>query len=89
MELTIAASEFKAKCLDVLRRLSEGRLTRVTITHRGTPVALLTPPPPTPEQARSLLGCMAGTVHIPDGLDLTEPVFEGEWEAERGVPFNG
>lgn len=89
MELTIGASEFKAKCLDVLRRLRERRLTRVTITHKGAPVAVLTPPAVTEAEARSAFGCMAGTVHIPDDIDLTEPVFEGETDAEKGILYNG
>ena len=37
MEITIAASEFKAKCLDILRRLGDRRLSRVTDYPRGSP----------------------------------------------------
>ncbi|HEX8225183.1 MAG TPA: prevent-host-death protein [Allosphingosinicella sp.] len=87
MEITIAASEFKAKCLDILRRLGERRLSRVTITHRGTPVAVMTAPPPSEQDARSIIGSMAGTVWIDPDLDLTQPAFDGEMDAEKGILY--
>ena len=87
MEITIAASEFKAKCLDILRRLGERRLSRVTITHRGTPVAVMTAPPVCEKEARSIIGFMAGTVWIDPDLDLTRPVFEGDMDAEKGILY--
>ncbi|HEX8239960.1 MAG TPA: prevent-host-death protein [Allosphingosinicella sp.] len=89
MEITIAASEFKAKCLDILRRLGERRLSRVTITHRGSPVAVMTAPPLSGKEARSILGSMAGTVWIDPDLDLTAPVFDGEMEADTDILHRG
>ena len=42
-ELTINVTEFKAKCLDLFDRLNDGRLSKVTVTRRGKPVAVATP----------------------------------------------
>jgi len=89
MEITIAASEFKARCLDILRRLGDRRLSRVTITHRGSAVAVMTAPPMSEESARSVIGSMAGTVWIDPALDLTQPVFDGEMDAEKGLLYRG
>jgi prevent-host-death family protein len=47
---SFTATEFKAKCLEILDRLAARKLTRVTITKRGKVVAVLTPPE-TPEAA--------------------------------------
>lgn len=85
VELTIAASEFKAKCLDILKRLGEHSLTRVTVTRRGKPVAVMTPPGIDEATARAAFGSMAGTVKIAPGVDLTQPVFEGTMDAELGI----
>jgi antitoxin (DNA-binding transcriptional repressor) of toxin-antitoxin stability system len=40
----VSASEFKAKCLDILDRIHSRELERVVITKRGMAVALLLPP---------------------------------------------
>lgn len=79
----MSVTEFKAKCLDVFNRLADQRITGVTVTRRGTPVAEMVPPKPTEAQLKPLFGCMAGTVIVPPGVDLTEPFFEGEIEAEH------
>ena len=44
-ELVISASDFKAQCLDIMSRLAAHTLTRVTVTKRGKPVAVMGPPP--------------------------------------------
>ena len=81
-ELTIGASEFKAKCLEILKRLDEHRLRKVTITRRGKPVAELRPRPDASATVKgSILGCMKGSVVIPPGLDLTAPVFD--WDPDQ------
>ena len=41
---SFTATEFKAKCLDILDRVAAHKFTRVTITKRGKIVAVLTPP---------------------------------------------
>jgi hypothetical protein len=82
-DLTISVTEFKARCLAIFDDLEARRLKRVVVTRRRKPVAELTPPA---VEVPSLWGCMRGTVHIPPGVDLTEPSDE-EWEAdERNLP---
>lgn len=83
-ELTISASEFKAKCLDILDRLGDRRLREVVVTKRGKPVAVLTPPKVDEEAVRNIFGSMRGTFFIPDDIDLTEPIFDGVIEAAEG-----
>lgn len=84
MNETIGASEFKAKCLEVLDKVASGALERVVITKRGRPVAVLTPPEPSPQAVSGLHGFMRGSVVIPVGVDLTETVAE-PLDAEAGV----
>jgi prevent-host-death family protein len=84
-ETTISASEFKAKCLEILNQLSARKLTQVTITKRGRPVAILTPPKRAIEDVRQLYGCMKGTVVGLADIDLTEPVLQDKFLAEDGI----
>jgi len=81
---TINASEFKAKCLDILDRLAGHELERVVITKRGRVVAVLTPPPDDAASVRSLHGFMRGSVVIPSGVDLTAPVADEAFGAGAG-----
>ena len=57
---TMKASEFKARCLRLIKQMNQDG-EPVTVTNRGRPVAMLSP---LPEQARSasIIGAMAGTV---------------------------
>ena len=82
--LTIGASEFKAKCLDLLDRLGSRKLKRIVITKRGRPVAVLTPPEGERRVAEALYGCMEGSVILPDGLDLTAPILDEILHADEG-----
>ena len=41
---TVSASEFKAKCLNILDRVRTREFDRVVVTKRGVPVAVLVPP---------------------------------------------
>jgi antitoxin (DNA-binding transcriptional repressor) of toxin-antitoxin stability system len=82
-EVTISASEFKARCLTLFDRLADRKLRRVIVTKRGKPVAELVPP-----RARmpDLWGAMKGTVTIAPGVDLTAPVLdEDEFDAAKGI----
>jgi prevent-host-death family protein len=81
---TIAASEFKAKCLDILERLGSRQLERVVITKRGRPVAVLTPPVSTAEAVQGLHGFLRGSVLGLEGLDLTAPVLDEPLNADLG-----
>ena len=75
---TITATEFKAKCLDILDQVASHQIERVTITKRGKIVGILMPPEPPPGPPESLWGCMKGTFWIDPNCDLTEPVIEME-----------
>jgi antitoxin (DNA-binding transcriptional repressor) of toxin-antitoxin stability system len=64
MQITIAAGEFKAKCLQFT----------LVITKRGVPVAKLVP---TEEEPLQLFGALKGTVEITG--DIISPLDE-EWD---------
>ena len=81
---TISATEFKAKCLDILSRLSARKLNRVTITKHGRPVAILTPPDEAAEAVRQVYGFMEGSVSGLDNYDLTAPILDEPFLAESG-----
>ena len=81
---TISASEFKAKCLDILDRLADRSLERVVITKRGRVVAMLVPPEDVVAAVRQVHGFMRGSVAIPPGFDLTAPVADEPFGAEHG-----
>ena len=81
---TISATEFKAKCLEILDQLGERRLTRVSVTKRGRVVAVLTPPADEEAGIRGLHGFPRGSVVVPEGVDLTAPVLDEPLFAERG-----
>lgn len=83
-EITMSASEFKAKCLSVFDRLAARRLKRVTVLKRGKAVAVLTPPPVSQESAASIFGFMRGRVIAPKGFDFTKPAYGKPWNAEKG-----
>ena len=82
---TISASEFKAKCLAILDRLASHDLERVIITKRGHTVAVLIPPEPQADAVHNLYGGMRGSVTIPEGFDLTEPVLNEPLDATEGI----
>ncbi|GIW40881.1 MAG: antitoxin [Candidatus Binatia bacterium] len=74
---TINASEFKARCLEILDRVAAGE-GPVLIRKRGRPVAELVPP----RQVRPQ-DALHGTVHIHG--DVVSPVLPPDaWEAEAG-----
>jgi prevent-host-death family protein len=81
---TISASEFKAKCLDLLDRIGRGELPRLVVTKRGIPVAVVIPPSVESAQVERLYGWQRGSVIIPPGVDLTAPVLDESFDAEEG-----
>ncbi|MDR3533338.1 MAG: type II toxin-antitoxin system prevent-host-death family antitoxin [Rhodopila sp.] len=81
---TISASEFKAKCLDILDRLASHELDRVIVTKRGQAVAVLTPPDQLADAIRNIHGFMRGSVIIAEDVDLTAPVLDEPFTAETG-----
>lgn len=72
---TIAAGEFKARCLQLLDAVAANR-EPLTITKRGRPVARLVP---LPEAGGELFGALAGSVR--QQTDLAGPIDEA-WEAD-------
>ena len=77
---TITATEFKTKCLRLIRQMGKDR-EPMTITKRGRPVAILSPLPQAHETP-SIVGAMPGSV-----LAYSEP-FEpiadpSDWTASR------
>ncbi len=82
---TISASEFKAKCLDILNRLGTHDLDQVIITKRGKTVAVLSPPPSQADNVLLLHGFMRGSVVVPAGVDLTDPVSDVAFGPESGA----
>jgi prevent-host-death family protein len=83
-ERTMSATDFKARCLDVLDQLAARKLASVTITKRGRPVAVVLPPTAQADFS-SLHGCMRGTVTIPEGADIDGPILQEPLDAEQGI----
>ena len=81
---TYSATEFKAKCLDILDRLATRELVQVKVTKRGKTVAVLSPPEEDSAAALGLHGFMRGMVIIPPDLDLTAPVLDEPLSAALG-----
>lgn len=80
---TITASEFKAKCLNLLDQLAARKLRRLCITKRGRIVAVVTPPEDA-EDLAYLHGFMRGSVIAPEGFDFTVPALDEPLNADRG-----
>ena len=75
MQATIAAGEFKSKCLKLLDQVKEERQTLV-ITKHGKPVAQVTPIP----AQESIVGSMKGSVLWMG--DIISPI-DVEWDAMK------
>jgi prevent-host-death family protein len=76
----VPATEFKAKCLELMDRVAERRETYV-ITKRGRPVAKLVPADP--PKGKSVFGCMTDDAEIV-GDSRKPPWTDEQWrEFER------
>ena len=73
---TISASDFKARCSQVIDDVAKGR-GPVVITKRGRPVAKLVP---AEGERKSIFGFAKGNITIHG--DIVEPI-DVEWEAAR------
>ena len=71
---TLNATEFKAKCLEILDRLGAHEVDQVVVTKRGKPVAVLTPPPSEDAAVRGIHGFMRGSAVVAPDFDRAEPV---------------
>ncbi len=76
MRQTIAAGEFKAKCLALLDEVQRQR-KEILITKRGKPVAKVVP---IDERPASFIGSMKGTMEIVG--DIVSPI-DVHWEADE------
>ena len=81
---TVSATEFKAKCLHLLDRVSARQISRLEITKRGKFVAVPIPPVSQRAALKQLHGFLRGSVIIPEAVDLTAPVLEETLNAEAG-----
>jgi prevent-host-death family protein len=83
-EITVTTTDFKAKCLDVLRRVENGKLTRVTVTKRGKPVAVLERADAPKKPYKSAYGFMRDRIRLSADYDPFEQVI-----FESADPFIG
>jgi antitoxin (DNA-binding transcriptional repressor) of toxin-antitoxin stability system len=84
-EITVNVTEFKAKCLGLLRSLERGTLKRVTVMRRGVPVADVAPAAAkTTKPLKSAYGFIRGSIRFAPGYDPFEQVIE-----EPKDPFFG
>jgi prevent-host-death family protein len=70
----VAISEFKAKCLSLLKQVSKTK-TPLRVTRRGKPIADVIPASSETEE-RSWIGSMSNTVQIVG--DIVSPVIDTE-----------
>ena len=90
LEMTMKAqiltvTDFKARCLELFDRLTNGSLDCIEVTRRGKIVAVVRSPAPKEEEARSAHGCMAGMAIVAHGIDLTAPVLDEPLDAANGL----
>jgi hypothetical protein len=81
---TLSATEFKAKCLDILDRISRRELEKVVITKRGIAVGVLMPPTATTAEVERLHGFLRSSVIVPPEIDLTAPIADEPFAADQG-----
>ena len=75
---SIAAGEFKAKCLAILDEVNATG-EPVIVTKRGKPVARVDVPfQSKSESADSIFGCLSGMAMIAEGADLITSEFDDE-----------
>ena len=75
-ELTVNVTEFKAKCLEHLRKLEAGRLRKVTVVRRGKPVAVVQSAAAASKPLTDSYGFMQGTLRLSPDYDPFEQVIE-------------
>lgn len=85
---TIGATEFKAKCLELLDRVSAREIDRLDVTKRGRVVASIRAPECAGD-VRQLVGYQKGSVTMPEGFDWTAPVLDEPWIDTEDDPRGG
>jgi hypothetical protein len=85
MGVVVSVSEFKAKCLELLDKLSRHEIDTIELTKRGKPIAVVNakerPKPKTAEDVlaefKAFQTRMAGSIKILDPtFDLTQPIVD-------------
>ncbi|MGH7289537.1 MAG: type II toxin-antitoxin system Phd/YefM family antitoxin [Myxococcota bacterium] len=74
---SIAVSEFKAKCIGILKEVQRRR-EGVVVTLRGKPVAIVQP---APERGKKRLGALKGSMKL--RRDLVRTSSSADWEMLR------
>ena len=99
MGIEMSVTEFKAKCLELIDKISRHEIDSIELTKRGKPVAVVNPPaqeipkPKTLEEALADLKAwqekMKGTLDWLDpDIDLTQPIVDiDDIEAYHGRFF--
>lgn len=96
MGIEISVTEFKAKCLDLIDKLSRHEFDSIELTRRGLPIAVVTakqqPKSKTLEEAmaelRAWQSSMKDSIWIDPDFDLTKPTSDLEdCEAFHGRVF--
>lgn len=82
----LSVTLFKAHCLELFDRLTNGSLDCIEVTRRGKVVAIVKPPSPPESEAQAVHGCMKGMAVVAPGVDLTQPVLTDPIEAAEGLP---
>lgn len=89
----MTATDFKAKCLEVMDRVNAGEWSQVVITKRGKDVAVLSAPGRQDGEPawdpESMFGAMKDSLFIGPDIDLTKPIYEQVFgttvEADMGL----
>jgi antitoxin (DNA-binding transcriptional repressor) of toxin-antitoxin stability system len=81
----LSVTDFKARCLELFDRLTDGTVDCIKVTRRGKPVAIVTAAEETKASFQDVIDRMKGTVHVPSGVDIIGPAFDGEINAEKGI----
>jgi hemin uptake protein HemP len=91
VDKTISATEFKAKCLELMAQVHNGQLRRLHITKRGKPFVAVTlddDASKEPWRPESIFGCMKGTINLPDDFDWEQSPFTDAELAEQAGRFS-
>jgi antitoxin (DNA-binding transcriptional repressor) of toxin-antitoxin stability system len=75
----IGVTEFKSRCLALVDDVAQGRISRLVLTKRNKPVAVVTA---LPQESDEIWGAMKGSVRVAAGVDLTDPIDE-VWKANE------
>jgi antitoxin (DNA-binding transcriptional repressor) of toxin-antitoxin stability system len=75
-EVTVNVTEFKAKCLEHLRKLESGRVRKVTVTRRGKPVAVIERAAAGEMPVKDVYGFMRDVMRLSPDYDPFEQVVE-------------